>query len=88
MVNAARVEPYVAVCGEDLKAYLVVDKQVIDRVNIENLPITLLSAFFVYSICYPKGCVNFYTFLEITMLHYSAEKAPASIKHLLTKICH
>ena len=49
MVNAARVEPYVAVCGEDLKAYLVVDKQVIDRVNIENLPITLLSAFFVYN---------------------------------------
>ena len=67
-----RLEPYVAVVGEDsdsLQAYLIVDKLVIDELNMDDLPFTLLAAFFVYNICYPKGCTNFYTFLEILLLN-------------------
>ena len=71
---------------DDLVAYLVVDKQVIDEVPIDNLPIVLMAAFFVYNICYPKGCSNFYSFLEISMLKFSIEKASPSVTYFLTKL--
>ena len=74
--DSGRLEPYIAIVGkESLDAYLVVDQQVIDEVPIHNLPYLLIAAFFVYNICYPKDCSNFYSFLEISMLGYSAEKA-------------
>ena len=79
--------PYIIISGEDdLEAHLVVDKRVIDRVPVDNLPFVLLSAFFVFNICYPKGCNNFYSMLEILTLKYSSEKASPSVKHLLPKI--
>lgn len=85
--NNRRLEPYIAVVGkESLDAYLVVDQQVVDEVPIDNLPFVLMAAFFVYNICYPKGCNNFYSFLEVSMLKYSAEKASPSVSHLLAKL--
>ena len=85
--DSGRLEPYIAIVGkESLDAYLVVDQQVIDEVPIHNLPYLLIAAFFVYNICYPKGCSNFYSFLEISMLGYSAEKASPSVSHLLAKL--
>ena len=75
------------VVGEDnLQAYLVVDSHVIDEVPIDDLPFALMAAYFVFNICYPKGCNNFYSFLEILVLNYSPEKASPSVKHLLAKI--
>ena len=71
---------------DDLVAYLVVDKQVIDEVPIDNLPLVLMAAFFVYKICYPKGCSNFYSFLEISMLKFSVKKASPSVTYFLTKL--
>lgn len=52
--------------GED-EAYFIVDKRVIDQVEVIDIPCALMAAFFVYNICYPKGCANLYTFLEITV---------------------
>lgn len=83
------LEPYFIVYGEDefnMEAHLVVDKNVIDVVEMADLPFALLAAFFVFNICYPRGCSNFYTMLEILMLHYSCEKANPSVKQLLPKI--
>lgn len=83
-----RLEPYVVITLDEdaFQAYLIVDKDVVDEVSIIDIPFILMSAFFVYNICYPKGCNNFYTFLEIVVLKYSAEKASPTVKHLLSKI--
>lgn len=82
-----RLEPYVAIIGEEtVEAYLVVDKHIIDKFSIIDIPFALMAAFFVYNICYPKGCNNFYTFLEIVVLKFSLEKASPSVKYLLAKI--
>ena len=60
MKDSGRLEPYIAVIGkESLEAYLVVDGTVVDEVPIDNSPFVLMAAFFVYNICYPKGCNNF-----------------------------
>ena len=58
------LEPYIIISDaeENLEAYLIVDKQIIDQVSLSSLPYALMSAFFVYNIYYPKGCTNFYTF--------------------------
>ena len=88
VADIGRLEPYIAVVGKEThKAYLVVDKFVLDEVPIDNLPFVLMAAFFVYNICYPKGCNNLYSFLEISMLNYSAEKASPSVAYLLAKLC-
>ena len=85
--DSGRLEPYIVIIGkESLNAYLVVDQQVVDEVPIDNLPYVLMAAFFVYNICYPKSCNNFYSFLEVTMLCYSAEKASPSVNLLLAKL--
>lgn len=83
-----RLEPYILISGEKDEpiAHLIVDKRVIDKVLIPDLPYVLMSAFFVYHICYPKGCNNLYSMLEVLVLNYSAEKASISVKHLLPKI--
>ena len=86
-LNNERLEPYIIISGDhELKASLVVDKCVIDSVSMTELPYTLMSAFFVYNICYPKGCNNFYSMLEILVLNYSLEKASPTVKYLLPKI--
>ena len=83
--DSGRLEPYIAIVGkESLDAYL--DHQVVDEVPIDNLPFVLMAAVFVYNICYPKGCNNFYSFLEVSMLKYSAEKASPSVSHLLAEL--
>lgn len=87
MKDSGRLEPYIAVIGkESLEAYLVVDGTVVDEIPIDNLPFVLMAAFFVYNICYPKGCNNFYSFLEVSMSKYSAENASPSVSHLLAKL--
>lgn len=83
-----RFEPYITLTDyeEDLEAYLIVDKLIIDKVPLLSLPYALMSAFFVYNICYPKGCNNFYAFMEIVVLNYCIEKASPCVKFLLTKL--
>ena len=71
---------------QDDEAYLVVDKRIIDQVEIGDIPFVLMAAFFVYNICYPKGCSNFYSFLEIIALKYSPEKASPTVKYFLSRI--
>ena len=86
--NITSLEPYVVLTGEDL-AYLVIDKQIVDQVtSVQEIPFLLMSAFFVFNICYPKGCNNFYSFLEVIVLNFSPEKATPSVKYLLTKVCN
>ena len=79
------LEPYV-VSVDDEEAYLVVDKTVVDKVAFEDVPFLLMSAFFVYNICYTKGCSNMYAFLEVVMLKFPPEKASPTVKHLLAKL--
>lgn len=81
----AILEPYILVVSDD-EAYLIVDKTVVDQVELIDASFILMAAFFAYDIKYPVGCNNFYTFLEIFMLRFSPEKAPPSVKHFLANI--
>ncbi len=83
----SKLEPYIVVIGKDTpQAYLVVDNHIVNEVPIADVPFALMAAYFVFNICYPKGCNNLYSFLEVVVLNYSAEKASPSVKYFLAKI--
>ena len=50
------------------------------------MPLTLLAAFFIFNVCYPKGSTNFYAFMEIMTLWFPMEKATATVKHFITSL--
>lgn len=78
--------PYVLIIGDlddPTQAYLVVDRQVVTEVDIINIPLVLMSAFFIFNIRYPKGCSNFYTFMEAYTLGFSLAKASTTVKHFV-----
>ena len=69
------------------QAFLVVDKTIISEIPIDcTLPFVLLAAFFVFNICYPKGCANLFSFLEIITFNYPASKSSATVKHFLSSL--
>lgn len=77
---------YVLIIGDiqdPSQAFIVVDRQILTEVNITDIPLTLLSAFFVFNIHYPKGCNNFYTFMEAYTLGFSLSKASPTVKHFV-----
>ena len=63
------------------QAFLVVDRQVVTEVNIEDVPLVLMSAFFVCNIHYPKCCCNFYAFMEVYTLSFPISHASPTVKH-------
>ena len=40
------------------------DNDIVTEIELSNVPLCLLAAYFVFNIQYPKGCKNVYTFLE------------------------
>ena len=63
-----------------------VDKEIVMDVCVDDIPLILMSAFFIFNIHYPVGCTNFYTFLEAFTLGFSLEKASPTVKHLVASL--
>ena len=68
------------------QAFLVIDAKVIMEVRIPMIPLLLMASFFVFAICYTPTCSNFYSFMEVIVMNYPIDKAPASVKHLYTSL--
>ena len=82
--------PYVVITGRitsEVQAFLVVDKKIVSEVLcIEDIPFSLLSAFFVFNIQYPVGCSNFYAFMEVLILKFPVQKASITVKHFMATL--
>ena len=78
--------PYILTIGyvkEATQNFLVVDQQVIMEVQTCDIPIVIMSAFFVFNIRYPHGCANLYSFMEIFVLNFGTAKASTTVKHFM-----
>lgn len=63
------------------------DKTIIFEVEVlTDIPFVLMSAFFVFNICYPKGCNNLFSFMEILTLNYPSLSASATVKYFLSSL--
>ena len=81
MVEDGRKEPYVMLIGSIKKVeqtMLVVDRTIIYVIDIKDVVFALLSCYFVFNICYPKGTSNLFQFLEVVLLDHPTKLSPAS----------
>lgn len=83
-------EPYVLLIGsykDPRQAFLVVDCFVVCEIkNIGNVPLALLSAYFVFNVCYPKGLNNVYTFLEHALFNLKHKHITPTVGQFLAGI--
>ena len=80
--------PYIFASGDvqsPIQTFLVIDKKVVCEVTFEDVPFVLISAFFVFNICYPKGCSNIYSFIEIKTLLY--RKLLEGVLYTQNRVC-
>ena len=62
VAKAKQFHPYIVVKTEeeDSAISLATDGQIVTAVPLENVPFTVMAAYFTYNICYPKGTINFF----------------------------
>lgn len=78
--------PYISLSGYT-QPFLIVDRTIVCEEPLFNdIPFTLMSAFFLFSRCYPKGCTNLFSFMEIISLKNPSDRASATVKHFLTSL--
>ena len=60
----------------------------LSEINVHDIPLYLLAVFYVFNICYPAGCNNFYCFLEVALLNLKepAIIIPAAVNNLFAII--
>ena len=83
MSDKKQNEPYIILSGEIRKPtqlMLVIDSQIICDIQKDDVALALMSAYFVFNICYVPGCNNVFKFLESTLLNIRT-KLPPSINH-------
>ena len=90
MESKAQSKPYILVIGSyknPSQAFLVIDCLVVCEIsNIDNAPLALLSAFFVFNISYPRGLNNVYTFLEHALLSLQHKHVTPTVGQFLAGI--
>lgn len=70
----------------EAQCHLVTDCQIICQGKVSQIPALLLAAFYVFNICYPPGCKNFYSFMEVIILGNPIKKAAPSVKHVYASL--
>ena len=82
-------EPYALITGDvnnPDQGFLIVDCKVIGEIDLLYVPLNILAAYFVYNICYIKGCHNMFSYLEVLFLNACPDKMPSSIKRFITAL--
>ena len=81
-------ESYAIVCGDLLQPeqlMLVIDGNIVCDIDEHDLPFALMSAYFVFNICYVQGCHNVLKFLESALLNIKT-KLPPSVNHFMAAL--
>ena len=72
----------------DGQAVLIAEKSVLCKFNVQEVPMVLLSAFYVFNIHYPEGCSNFYSALEAILLQQKIPPRKPRLAAILSRLEH
>ena len=89
MVNHCPPQPMVIIIGDyrdPIQAFLICEKKVLFEVPTKDIPVSLLMPYYIFNMCYPKGCNNFYTFIEIGIFNIKVKNVPLTIGGFLTRL--
>lgn len=68
------------------QAFLCSEKKVLGEVDRENVTVVLLSTYYVYNLCYPKGTGNLYSFLETSLFNLNTSNISPTVSGLLARL--
>ena len=72
--------------GNGDQVFLVIDSEIVYELDKEDCVLGLLSSFFIFNICYTKGCSNMYTVLEFLLFDSSPMNVSPSVSLFLANI--
>ena len=64
---------------------VVVDGHILCEIEDRDIPFALMSAYFVFNICYVSGCSNVFRFFESSLLNIRT-KLPPSVSHFMSSL--
>lgn len=70
---------------EPEQAFLVLENKTVCELKTCDIPIDPVAMFYVHNMCYPKGCTNFYTFIESSLFMLSTQ-VPSSVISFVTRL--
>ena len=73
-------------CMDARQAFLVTDSHVVAEVDFIDIPLVLMASFFIFNICYPRACCNFYAFMEVYTLGFDLCKASPMVRHFVSSL--
>ena len=83
-------QPYVIVTGNinsPEQAFLVVDCHLMGEISLETIPLYIVAAYFVFNICYIKGCHNVFAFFEAFLFSVSCNNnMPSTVQHFMAAL--
>ena len=71
---------------EPKQTFLFSEKKLLGEVNIKNAVVVLLSTYYVYNLCYPKGTGNVYSFLEASLFNLNKKSMSPSVNGLFARL--
>ena len=89
MVSQCLPQPMVIIIGEyrdPLQAFLVCERKIVCKIPTKDIPISLLMPYYIFNMCYPKGCNNFYTFIESGIFNINVKNLSITVGGLLTRL--
>ena len=89
MVSHCAPHPMVIIIGDHkdpVQAFLVCEKKILCEISTKDIPVSLLMPYYTFNMCYPKGCSNFYTFIEVGIFNMSVKNVPHTLAGLLTRL--
>ena len=89
MVSQCPPHPIVILIGDyrdPVQAFLVCEKKVICEIPSKEIPVYLLAPYYIFNMCYPKGCNNFYTFIELGLFNLNTKHVPITVGTFLTRL--
>ena len=69
-----------------MQAYLVIDSVTTVEIKCKDIVFILLSSFFVFNICYTKGCQYLFPFFEQALLNFVNKTVPPSVNHSMASL--
>ena len=89
MISNSQPQPIIIVVGDyqtPEQAFLCSEKKVLGQVDTENLTVVLLSTYYAYNVCYPKGTGNLYSFLAALLFNLNEADMSPSVSGLFARL--
>ena len=89
MIKNSPPQPMIVVVGsyqEPEQAFLCSEKKALGEVNTDNAAVVLLSTYYAYNLCYPKGTWNVYSFLEASLFSLNVKKISPTVSGVFARL--